>query len=70
MEIIINDDVHDLTPRFRESAYTPIKKVIGENTPEDFDYMKSQINYAAKMSIEKRERVIEQIRDKISSYKN
>ncbi|CAG0996296.1 hypothetical protein METP2_02936 [Methanosarcinales archaeon] len=70
VEIIINDDVHDLTPRFRESAYTPIKKVIGENTPEDFDYMKSQINYAAKMSIEKRERVIEQIRDKISSYKN
>lgn len=64
-ELIINGEVHDLTPRFRESAYTPIKKVIGENVPGNFDDMKQRIDLAAKEAIEKRERVIEQIKNKI-----
>ena len=41
-ELITNGEIHDLTPRFRESAYTPIKKLIGENIPGDFDHMKSR----------------------------
>ena len=57
-ELIINGEIHDLTPRFRESAYTPIKKLMGENIPRDFDYMSRCIDLAAKNAIDKRERVI------------
>jgi hydrogenase expression/formation protein len=65
-ELILNGLAHDLAPRFRESAYTPIKKVIGENMPGNFNDMKQRIDLAAKEAIEKRERVIKQVKNKFN----
>lgn len=61
-EVIIDGERHDFTPRFRESAYTPIKKMIGEKEPRDFDEMKSAIDKAAQDAVEKKRRVVEMIR--------
>ena len=62
-EVIIDGERHDFTPRFRESAYTPIKKMIGEKEPRDFDEMKSAIDRAANDAVEKKRRVVEMIRN-------
>lgn len=62
-EVIIDGEIHDFTPRFRESAYTPIKKMIGEEEPRDFDEMKSAIDKAAQDAVEKKRRVVEMIRN-------
>ena len=35
-ELVSNGEVHDFTPRFRESAHTPIKKLAGEKAPADY----------------------------------
>ena len=35
-ELVSNGEVHDFTPRFRESAYTSIKKPAGEKAPADY----------------------------------
>ncbi|MBN2488225.1 MAG: hypothetical protein JXA98_04280 [Methanosarcinaceae archaeon] len=61
-EIMINGKQHDFTPRFRESAYTPIKKIVGEDEPRDFEEMKRAIDNAAIEAVEKKRRVIEMIR--------
>ena len=50
-----------LKPRFRESAYTPIKKVVGEETPKDFEEMKRRIDEAVAKAVEKKEMVIKKI---------
>ncbi|MDG6244541.1 MAG: AIR synthase-related protein [Methanolobus sp.] len=63
-EIIIDGKVRDFTPRFRESAYTPIKKMIGDENPRDFDDMKKAIDKAALNAMEKKSRVIEMIKRK------
>ncbi|MCZ7355687.1 MAG: AIR synthase-related protein [Candidatus Methanoperedens sp.] len=61
-ELIINGEVRDFTPRFRESAYTPIKKLVGEKTPGDFEEMKKAVDKAAAQAIEKKRRIIERIK--------
>ncbi|MFA0821341.1 MAG: AIR synthase-related protein [Methanomethylovorans sp.] len=61
-EIRINGEIRDFTPRFRESAYTPVKKMIGEEEPRDFIEMKNAIDKAAENAIEKKRRVIEIIK--------
>jgi len=61
-ELIVDGKVRDFTPRFRESAYTPIKKVVGESESRDFEEMKSLIDMAAKSAIEKKKKVIARIR--------
>jgi len=63
-EIVTDGKVCDFTPRFRESAYTPIKKMIGEEEPRDFEEMKEAIDKAAKEASEKKKRVMEMIRGK------
>lgn len=52
----------DFTPRFRESAYTPIKKLVGEETPMSFDEMKSKVDEAAVHAVRKKERMVARIR--------
>ncbi|MBC7119360.1 MAG: hypothetical protein H5T36_02830 [Methanobacteriaceae archaeon] len=52
-----------LEPAFREAAYTKIKKVVGENTPENFDKMKKRVEEATSKAIEKKRKVVEAIRD-------
>jgi hydrogenase expression/formation protein len=51
----------DFTPKFRESAYTPLKKVV-DSTPGNFDEMKGKVQAAADAAIMKKTRVIERIR--------
>ncbi len=55
-----------LKPRFRESAYTPIKKVVGEETPKDFEEMRRKVDEAVLKAIEKKKAVINKIKEKIS----
>ncbi len=57
-ELIINGEARDFTPRFRESAYTPIKKLVGEKTPKNFEEMKKAVDEAAAQAIEKKRRVV------------
>ena len=63
---LIKEDgnVDILEPLFREAAYTKIKKLRGENTPEDFEIMKDKVQKAANNSIKKKEKVIDYIINK------
>jgi hydrogenase expression/formation protein len=54
----------DFTPKFRESAYTPVKKVVGDETPKTFEEMQHKVDQAARHAIEKKERMIARIRHK------
>ncbi len=60
-----NGKVKDLKPMFRESAYTPIKKLVGEEKPEDFEEMMESIDRAFNAALEKKKRVVEMLRRKI-----
>ena len=62
---MINSDGKEeiLEPLFREAAYTKIKKLVGETTPEDFEIMKEKVQKAADNSIKKKERVIDYIKN-------
>lgn len=63
-QILIDGKMIDFTPRFRESAYTPIKKMIGDTTPRDFNEMKKSIDIATTESINKKRKIIEMIKNK------
>jgi len=60
-ELAYNGEVHDFTPRFRESAYTPIKKLVGDAAPEDYARMQAAIDRAATEAVEKKDRVVARI---------
>jgi hydrogenase expression/formation protein len=53
----------DFTPRFRESAYTPVKKVV-DTEARDFDEMKEGVLKASEAAIRKKERVLARLRQK------
>ena len=53
----------DFTPRFRESAYTPVKKVV-DTDARDFDEMKELVLGASDAAIRKKERVLAKLRQK------
>ncbi len=59
-----------MRPKFRESAYTPIKKVVGEEEPEEFEEMRKRVDEAFFKAVEKRRKVVERIRRKIRSRLN
>jgi hydrogenase expression/formation protein len=61
-ELIVRGEVRDFTPRFRESAYTPIKKLVGEHTPRNFDEMKATLDAASARAVEKKRRIVEKVR--------
>ncbi len=52
-----------ILPRFRESAYTKIKQVVGEETPESIGEMEKRIETAANAALEKRKKIIEFIKN-------
>ncbi len=54
---------HDFSPRFRESAYTPVKKV-ADTDYRDFEEMKAGVLLASEAAIRKKERVLERLRGK------
>jgi hydrogenase expression/formation protein len=53
-----------LKPRFRESAYTPLKKIVGELTPPDFEEMQKKVDRAVEEAIKKKNKVIDSIKSK------
>ncbi len=59
--IIEDGEKKPLKPKFRESAYTPIKKVVGEETPENFEEMCRKVDEAVRRAMEKKRKVIERI---------
>lgn len=63
--ILIKQDssTEKLVPLFREAAYTKIKKLVGETTPEDFEIMKQKVQKACDEAIAKKEKVINHIRE-------
>ena len=63
-ELTVKGERHDFTPRFRESAYTPIKKLVGEKMPKNFEAMRTAVDRAAAQAIEKKKRIIERLKGK------
>jgi hydrogenase expression/formation protein len=53
--------ISDFAPRFRESAYTPIKKAVGQDASRDILEMQSRVNLAALLAKEKKRRFVEKI---------
>lgn len=61
-ELIVDREVRDFTPRFRESAYTPIKKLVGDETPADYERMRDAVDRSASEAARKRGRVVAGVR--------
>ena len=59
-ELIIDGRRTPFVPRFRESAYTPVKKVVGEYG--DFERLKPLVEEAARRAAEKKRRIMEFLR--------
>ncbi len=57
--LIQNGELHELTPKFRESAYTPIKKVVGEFPSVKLSQMQKKVDEAAERAKEKKQNVLE-----------
>jgi len=47
-----------------ESAYTPIKKLVGEKTPGNFEAMKRAVDEAAEEDVGRKRRGVERLRGK------
>ena len=65
--LVVDGEEREFTPRFRESAYTPLKKVVGEDTPEDFEEMKEKVVEAARAASNKKNQVVKRLRERRSS---
>jgi hydrogenase expression/formation protein len=63
-ELHIEDRVDDFSPRFRESAYTPIKKAVGQDARRDVAEMRSLVDLAAGRAAEKRRKFVERIKNR------
>jgi len=59
-----NGQEEELKPLFREAAYTKIKKLVGETTPENFEIMKEKVERSAIESIAKKDKVVKHIKNK------
>lgn len=55
--LVVDGRERDFSPRFRESAYTPVKKVVDRRI-KDFDGMKRGVDRAAEAAIEKKKRIL------------
>jgi hydrogenase expression/formation protein len=62
-ELHIDGRVDDFSPRFRESAYTPIKKAVGQDARRDVAEMRGLVDLAAWRAAEKRRRFVERIKN-------
>ncbi|HII59743.1 TPA: hypothetical protein HA335_04060 [Methanocaldococcus jannaschii] len=57
-----------LKPMFRESAYTPVKKVVGERKPGDFEEMKEKVRRACDEAIKKKDFVVELLKERKKKF--
>jgi hydrogenase expression/formation protein len=55
--LVVDGEERDFLPRFRESAYTPVKKVV-DTSAADFDAMKEKVAAAAEAARQKKERIL------------
>ncbi|AEA47238.1 AIR synthase-related protein [Archaeoglobus veneficus] len=65
--VIEDGEVKPIRPRFRESAYTPLKKVVGEEEPRDFEEMRRRVDEAVLKAIEKKRHVVEMIKKRMNA---
>jgi hydrogenase expression/formation protein len=61
--LLVDGKEHDFTPRFRESAYTPVKKVV-DTDARNFEEMKENVLKASEAAIQKKERVLKKLKGK------
>lgn len=61
--LLVDGKERDFSPRFRESAYTPVKKVV-DTDARNFDEMKEHVLKASEAAIRKKERVLAKLRGK------
>jgi hydrogenase expression/formation protein len=59
--LMVDGKEQDFTPRFRESAYTPVKKVV-DTDARNFDEMKENVLKASEAAIQKKERVLRKLK--------
>ena len=59
--LLTGKGLRDFTPRFRESAYTPVKKVV-DRGGRDFEEMKAAVEAAALAAMQKKERMVTRLR--------
>jgi hydrogenase expression/formation protein len=57
----VGGEIRDFSPRFRESAYTPVKKVV-DGDKRDFEEMKIGVERAAEAALAKKERILSRLR--------
>ena len=57
-------NIKQLVPKFREAAYTPIKKVIDSINEVDFEENKKTINHATVESIKKKDEIVSWIKSR------
>jgi hydrogenase expression/formation protein len=62
----VGGEERDFSPRFRESAYTPVKKVVDKRV-KDFDSMKEGVDQAAAAAIGKKKRVLAKLEGRTRS---
>jgi hydrogenase expression/formation protein len=55
-KIVVDSENRDFSPKFRESAYTPIKKVVGESG-RNFEMMKRKVDTAVEEAVRKKDTV-------------
>ncbi|MFW9988444.1 MAG: hypothetical protein ACFFC3_07300, partial [Candidatus Odinarchaeota archaeon] len=58
----VDKNKKEILPKFRESAYTKIKKEVGEDSPESLEIMERDVEKAALEALKKRKKIIKFIR--------
>ncbi len=61
-QLHIDGQVTDFEPRFRESAYTPIKKAVGQDSRRDIEEMQGLVDLAARRAVEKKREFVKKIK--------
>ncbi len=59
--LIFDGNKVELSQKFRESAYTPIKKLVGEEKPRNFEKMKENIDKAFEAALKKKKMVVKKL---------
>lgn len=59
---ILGKREHDFEPLFRESAYTKVKKVVGEKAPKDAERMRRNIEKAESRAVKKKNEILKFIK--------
>ena len=59
--LVVDGEEQPFIPRFRESAYTPVKKV-ADRRPRDQEAMREAVLRAADAAVEKKARVVDRLR--------